>query len=120
MSDPNDAPLSPIFLDFCDKVRKSDPSILPEAGQPFNTDALSEKEVIELADALLENTNVTYLSLQAYYYTESSAEAMAEYVRTSKHLQRIRLRHVSLFQTQREETNLPFWLRFKKARRSRN
>jgi hypothetical protein len=103
MSDPNDAPLSPIFLDFCDKVRKSDPSILPEAGQPFNTDALSEKEVIELADALLENTNVTYLSLQAYYYTESSAEAMAKYVRTSKHLQRICLQTIRWRQPQREE-----------------
>jgi Ran GTPase-activating protein (RanGAP) involved in mRNA processing and transport len=45
---------------------------------------------MELADALLENTNVTYLLLGTALYTKSSAEAMAKYVRTSKHLRRIR------------------------------
>jgi hypothetical protein len=44
---------------------------------------------MELADALLENTSVTYLALKTENYTKSSAEAMAKYVRTSKHLQRI-------------------------------
>jgi hypothetical protein len=51
---------------------------------------LGEKEDVELADALLENTSVTYLGLETENYTKISAEAMAKYVRTSKRLQRIR------------------------------
>jgi hypothetical protein len=98
MSDPNDSTstsgdgvsrTSP-FLEFCAKVRKDDPSILPEPGKPFKIRHLSEEEDIELADALLENTIVTYLQLDTGEYTKSSAEAMAKYVRTSKCLQRIR------------------------------
>jgi hypothetical protein len=42
---------------------------------------------MELADALLENTSVTYLRLETE--TKSSAEAMAKYLRTSKCLQRL-------------------------------
>jgi hypothetical protein len=53
--------LSPAFLDFCIKVRNNDPSILPECGKPLKIRRLSEIEGIELADALLENTSVTYL-----------------------------------------------------------
>jgi Ran GTPase-activating protein 1 len=101
MSDPNDSTsqvrsngdgvsLSSSFLEFCAKVRNNDPSILPEAGKPFAIRDLSEREGIELADALLENNSVTYLELDAEMYTKSSAEAMAEYIRTSKCLQRIR------------------------------
>jgi hypothetical protein len=66
MSDPNDsastgndAPLSSEFLEFCAKVRKDDPSILPDLGKPFKIRHVSEKHDIELTDALLENTNVT-------------------------------------------------------------
>jgi hypothetical protein len=65
MSDRNDSTrtsdsvsLSSTFLEFCAKVRKDDPSVLPEPVQPFKIRQLSEKEDIELADALLENTNV--------------------------------------------------------------
>jgi Ran GTPase-activating protein (RanGAP) involved in mRNA processing and transport len=50
---------------------------------------MSEREYVELADALLENTNVTYLELDTTTYSENSAQAMATYVRTSKRLQRI-------------------------------
>jgi Ran GTPase-activating protein (RanGAP) involved in mRNA processing and transport len=96
MSDPNDStstsdgvPLSSSFLEFCAKVRNNDPSILPELGEPFRIDNLSEKEDMEVADALLENTNITYLELGTAKYTKGSAEAMAKYVRTSKRLQRI-------------------------------
>jgi Ran GTPase-activating protein (RanGAP) involved in mRNA processing and transport len=96
MSNPNDStsteddiPLSQTFLEFCAKVRSNDPSILPGPDMPFNIRPLSEREDIELADALLENTNVTYLKSNMGKYTESSAEAMAKYVRASKHLQRI-------------------------------
>jgi Leucine-rich repeat (LRR) protein len=83
--------LSSVFLEFCAKVRTNDPSILPEPGQPFQIRLLSEKEVIELADALLVNASVTYLQLETEMqgYTKKSAEAMAKYVRTSKRLQRI-------------------------------
>jgi Ran GTPase-activating protein (RanGAP) involved in mRNA processing and transport len=77
------------FLAFCAKVRNSDPSILPEPGQPLRIRNLSENDATELADALLENTNVTNLELGTGNYTTSSAEAMAKYVRTSKRLQRI-------------------------------
>jgi Leucine-rich repeat (LRR) protein len=78
------------FIDFCAKVRSNDPSILPEPGEPFRICCLIEKEDMELADALLENSNVTYLELEATsLYTKSSAEAMAKYMRTSKRLQRI-------------------------------
>jgi hypothetical protein len=80
---------STAFLDFCAKVRTNDPSILPELGQPFEIRHSSEKGLIELADALLQNTNITYLNLRTGKYTKSSAEAMAKYVRTSKRLQRI-------------------------------
>jgi hypothetical protein len=82
--------LSPMFLEFCTKVRNNDPSILPAPGQPLRTRDMGERERLELADALLENTNVTYLELATRNYTTCSAEAMAEYVRTSKSLQRIR------------------------------
>jgi Ran GTPase-activating protein (RanGAP) involved in mRNA processing and transport len=97
MSDPNDStstgdgvPLSSTVLEFCDKVRNDDPSILPDPGEPVRIRHLSEKEDTELADALLENTSVTYLELGTAKYTKCSAEAMAKYVRTSKRLQRIR------------------------------
>jgi Leucine-rich repeat (LRR) protein len=100
MSDPNDTtstgdgvPLSSTFLEVCAKVRNNDPSILPESGMSFNILDMREAEYIKLADALLENTNVTHLGLgTANNYTKRSAEAMAKYVRTSKRLQRIRLK----------------------------
>jgi hypothetical protein len=96
LSDPNEftstgddgtALLSSTFLDFCIKVRNNDPSILPDCGRAFVIRNLSEEEDMELADALLENKSVTYLELQAENYTESSAEAMAKYVRIGKRLQ---------------------------------
>jgi Leucine-rich repeat (LRR) protein len=96
MNDPNDSagtgdgpPLSSKFHDFCAKVRNSDPSVLPEPGQPLRLSHLSEEENMELADALMESTNVTNLFLGTSNYTRSSAEAMAKYVRASKYLQRI-------------------------------
>jgi Ran GTPase-activating protein (RanGAP) involved in mRNA processing and transport len=99
MSDPNDSTstgddvsFSLSFLEFCAKVRNNDPSVLPDSGGPLRIRHLSEKEGVELADALLENTNVTYLELNTgEYYTKSSVEAMVKYLRTSEHLQRIRL-----------------------------
>jgi Ran GTPase-activating protein (RanGAP) involved in mRNA processing and transport len=98
MSDPiteDGAPLSPSFLEFCGKVRKNDHSILPERSKPFKVRHLREKAGMELADALLENTNVTYLELEVRIhsyrnsYMKRYAEAMAKYMRTSKRLQRI-------------------------------
>jgi Ran GTPase-activating protein (RanGAP) involved in mRNA processing and transport len=88
--DDGEALLSSAFLECCARVRNSDPSILPERGRYFNIRHSSEKEDIELADALLENTNVTHLQFNTNYYTKSAAEAMTKYVRTSKRLQRIR------------------------------
>jgi hypothetical protein len=102
MSDPDEststgddgkALLSSTFLDFCSKVRKDDPSILPQPGHPLDIRNLSEKEDIKLAGALLENKSITYLQLDMYNYTKytkGSEEAMAKYVRTSKCLQRLR------------------------------
>jgi hypothetical protein len=84
------ATLSPSFLDFCAKVRNNHPSILPPPGKPFKIYEFSDREHIELADALLDNNSVTYLKLiDIDTFTKSSAEAMANYVRTSKRLQRI-------------------------------
>jgi Ran GTPase-activating protein (RanGAP) involved in mRNA processing and transport len=83
------ASLSSPFRKFCAQVRNNDPSILPKPGQPLRIRTLSEKEDMELADALTENTNVTYLKLEAGLYTKCSTEAMAKFVRTSKHLERI-------------------------------
>jgi hypothetical protein len=71
-----------IFAPKCE----NDPSVLPAAGDPLVFGQSSEKEHRELADALLENTTVTYLELQTENYTKYSAEAMAKYVRTSKSL----------------------------------
>jgi hypothetical protein len=111
MSDPNDSTstgdgvsLSPAFLECCVKLRSNDPAILPELDKPFRIRQLSEREIIELADALLENTSVTYLELTTANYTKSSAEALAKYVRTSKSLERFRwnLNHMANDQ-QREE-----------------
>jgi Ran GTPase-activating protein (RanGAP) involved in mRNA processing and transport len=83
--------LSSAFFVFCVKIRDNDPSILPEPGKdwPLRIRRFSENEGMELADALLENTNVTYLKLEMDHHTKSSAEAMAKYVRSSKSLQRI-------------------------------
>jgi Ran GTPase-activating protein (RanGAP) involved in mRNA processing and transport len=81
--------LSSTFLKFCAKVRINDPSIMPEAGKPFKIRRMPESEGIELADALLENTSVTYIQLEMEEFTKSSTEAMAKYMRASKHLQRI-------------------------------
>jgi hypothetical protein len=97
MSNPNDSTstgddnsLSLHFLEFCAKVRNNDPSILPEPDMPFKIrPSLSEKEGIELANALLENTNLTNLALSTDSYMKVSTEAMAKYVRTSKHLHSI-------------------------------
>ncbi len=104
MSDPYEStstgdgvPFSSTFLEFCAKVRNSDPSILPglgepsRIGQPSNNNLhLSDREHMELADALLGNTNVTYIELETGKYTKVYAEAITKYVRTSKQLQRIR------------------------------
>jgi hypothetical protein len=64
---------------------------MPEPGQPFEIIQLSDKEDMELADALLENNRVTYLKFEARNYTKSSTEAMAKYLRTSKRLKRIHM-----------------------------
>jgi hypothetical protein len=77
------------FNDFCVKVRNNDPSIMPEVGEPFAIEHLGEKQYVDLADALLENKSVTYLRLETSTYMKDSAEAMAKYIRSSKHLQRI-------------------------------
>jgi hypothetical protein len=92
MSDPNESTstgddgvsLSSTFLEFCAKVRRNDRSILPEVGEPFKIRNLRENEDMELADALMENTNITYLQLNTANFT-NSAEANAKNVRTSKH-----------------------------------
>jgi hypothetical protein len=97
MSDLNDSastgggvPLSATLLDFCAKVRKDDPTVLMYPGEPFRIRVLSEDEHMELADALLENNSITYLELgTAIKHPRRYIEAMAEYVRTSKCLQRI-------------------------------
>ncbi len=65
--------LSSMFLEFCAKVRKDNPSFLPAPGDPLTIRALSETEDMELAGALLENTNVTYLRLKTENYTKCSA-----------------------------------------------
>jgi hypothetical protein len=65
---------------------------------------------IELADALLENTNVTYLELQILTYTKDSAEAIAKYVRASKYLRRIRWDGANQRSPQREEMFCSFLL----------
>jgi hypothetical protein len=62
-----------------------------------------EREGIKLANALLENTSVTYLELDTEEYTKSSVEAMAKYVRTSKHLYRIHWPRYARTREQREE-----------------
>jgi hypothetical protein len=54
---------------------------------------VSEKEEMELAVALLENTTITYLELDTEKYTNRTAEAMAKYVHISKRSQRIRWNH---------------------------
>jgi hypothetical protein len=95
--------LSSTFLEFCFKVRNSDPSVLPEPGKPFKIRYLSERAGLELADALLENNSVTYLELDTAKYTKRSAVAMAKYVRTSKRLQRIRWGRYARTHEEREE-----------------
>jgi hypothetical protein len=71
--DDSRALLSSAFLDFCSKIRNNDPSILPALGKPFKIRLMCEREGIELADALLESTSVTYLKLEPGKYTKSVA-----------------------------------------------
>jgi Ran GTPase-activating protein (RanGAP) involved in mRNA processing and transport len=99
------------FLEFCAKVRNNNHSIMPEPGEPIMIGHLSKKELMELADALLENTNVTFLELNTAKYTKSSAKAIAKYVRTSKHLQRIRWgKHLDDLAWQQLEEILSYFL----------
>jgi hypothetical protein len=70
-------------------VRNNDRSILPEPGKSLRLRYLNEKEGIEISDALLENNSVTYLELGTAMYAKGSAEALANYVRTSKRLEHI-------------------------------
>jgi hypothetical protein len=110
------------FLECCAKVWKNDPTILPEPGEPIRIgNYLSKKEHMELADAFLENTNVTYLELDTAKFTKSSAEAIAKYVSTSKHLQRMEiLRWMIEHGSSVKRYSVVFYMLFKKARRSRN
>jgi hypothetical protein len=101
--DDGSALLSSTFLEFCGKVRNNDPTILPEPGKPFEIRNLGDQEDIELADALLKNTSITYLELGTAKYTKRHAEAMAKYVRTSKCLQRISWNTTYRVLQQREE-----------------
>jgi hypothetical protein len=117
MSDPNHStrtgdgvPLSSTILDFCAKVRNNYPSLLPglgrpsRIGQPSNHSLrISERDHMELADALLENTNITFIEMKTEKYTKVYAEAIAKYVRTSKHLQRIRWLENGDFVPQQQE-----------------
>jgi hypothetical protein len=73
---------------------------------------LSEKEDIELVDALRENTCAAYLGLKTEEYTKSSAEAMAKYVRTRE----IYMQNCGSV----KKCCVILCLHFKKARRSRN
>jgi Ran GTPase-activating protein (RanGAP) involved in mRNA processing and transport len=88
--------LSSTFLEFCAKVRNNDPSILPEDSLPFTIDHMGEKYGMELASALMENTNVKNLELWQVEYTKILAEAMAKYVRTSKSLESLSWKRGSL------------------------
>jgi hypothetical protein len=62
---------SSAIIAFCGKMRNNDPSILPEVGRPFKIHLLGEREGVELADALLENTSVTYFKLEIKEYTKA-------------------------------------------------
>jgi hypothetical protein len=81
MNDPNDSTntsdsdsdsASSTFLEFCEKVRNNDPFILPEPGRDFRIRYLDENEDMELAGALLENSNITYLRLATKKYEKLS------------------------------------------------
>jgi Ran GTPase-activating protein (RanGAP) involved in mRNA processing and transport len=72
---------------YCDQLRANDPTVVPGDNLPFKIrPCLSEKEHIELADALTQNTIVKRIFLDVDDFTERSAQAMAEYLRTSKNL----------------------------------
>jgi hypothetical protein len=104
---------SSTHADFYGKVRNDDPSILPEAGKPFNFRRMDEGEGIELFDALLENKSVTYLEVQTaiQMYTKRTAEVMAKYLRTSKCFD---------YQSSLKICYAVFCLHFKRVRRSRD
>jgi hypothetical protein len=106
--------LSPTFLEFCAKVRSNDNSILPGLDEPFRIRRLSEREYMEVADALLENTSVNYLELDTKY-TKSSVEAMVKYVRTSKRLQLIHWRRYARAIEEREEMFCCFLAAFQES-----
>jgi hypothetical protein len=90
-NDPTNVARRALFLEFCAQVRRDDPSFCQKLASlsGLNTTFKRERKDIELADALLENTNVTYLELRTAANTKCSTEAMAKYVRTSKRLQHI-------------------------------
>lgn len=87
-----DQSVSSTFLQCCVRLRADDPTVLPRKGAPFVINRkLSERESIELTNALLQNTNIQSISLNVDHYTSKSAETMGKYLRGSKHLQRVRL-----------------------------
>jgi Ran GTPase-activating protein (RanGAP) involved in mRNA processing and transport len=79
------APISATFLGYCNQLRENDPTVLPRDNLPFKIGPrLSEREHIELADALTHNTRVQRIFMELDDYSERSAQAMAEYFRASK------------------------------------
>jgi Ran GTPase-activating protein (RanGAP) involved in mRNA processing and transport len=81
------ASTSPTFREYCDKLRANDPTVLPRDNFPFKIGPLlSEREHIELADALTQNTLIERIFMELDDYTERSAKAMAEYFRASEGL----------------------------------
>jgi hypothetical protein len=79
---------------------------------------MCEREGIEFAGALLENTSVTYLELDTENDTKSSAEAVAKYVHTTKRLHRIHWPRYARTHEQREEMLCCFLPAFQESSRN--
>lgn len=107
------------FSTFAPRCETAIFSVLPESGKPFKIRRICEREGLELADALLQNTNITYLQFGTATYTKSFlGEAMAKYVRASKRLKRFGW---NLTRSDRVlQQPYYFLLHFKKVPRSRN
>jgi Ran GTPase-activating protein (RanGAP) involved in mRNA processing and transport len=87
--------ISPAVRELCDWLRANDPRVLDHDSfcVPFNKykGKYSEGERIEVFQALKESTSVKRIRISPNQFTQSSAEAAAEYMKSSKNLQAIDL-----------------------------
>jgi hypothetical protein len=76
---------------LCAQLRANDPSVLPEEPSNYFEPDVPGSGRLEIAEALLQNTIVRRIGLDAGNYGKLSADAMAKYLAQRKHLLAVKL-----------------------------